>query len=183
MRDTKNDILKFWFEDSEPKQWFEKNDDFDQEITSRFMADYELAMNDIYNGWGDSADGCLALIILFDQFPRNMFRNTPRMFASDYKALEIANTVLDKKFDTDMDLHQKVFSYLPFEHSEDMADQQTSLKLFKNLQDVGVTYYDYAKQHHDVIKKFGRFPHRNKILGRHSTKLEEEYLAKPGSGF
>lgn len=183
MRDAKSEILKFWFEEIKPVQWFQKNPDFDAEIEARFHSDYTLAMLDIYDGWMDSAKGCLALIILLDQFPRNMFRDTPQMFASDHKALNIANHVVDKKFDTMMTVTEKVFAYLPFEHSEDMADQETSLRLFEPTQGDDPTYYTYAKRHYDVIKKFGRFPHRNEILSRQNTKLEEEYLAQPNSGF
>jgi len=123
-------------------------------------------MMDIYDGWMDDAKGCLAMIILLDQFPRNMFRDTPQMFASDHKALNVANHVLDKKFDQVMSLHEKVFAYLPFEHSEDMADQETPLRLFEPTKDEDPTFHLYAKRHHDVIKKFGRFPHRNGVLGR-----------------
>lgn len=183
MRDAQSEILKFWFEETKPAQWFQKNPDFDDEIEARFYGDYSLAMLNIYDGWADTAKGALALIILLDQFPRNMFRDTPQMFASDRKALNIANHVLDKKFDDLLSLNEKVFCYLPFEHSEDIADQETSLKLFKPTQDDDPTYYTYAKRHYDVIKKFGRFPHRNDVLGRQNTKLEEEYLAQDGSGF
>lgn len=183
MRDVKSEILKFWFEDSKPVQWFQKNPDFDSEISARFESDYTLAAQGIYNGWMDDAKSSLALIILLDQFPRNMFRGSVRMYATDAMALKIAKHAVEKKYDTMMGVNQKVFLYLPFEHSENMDDQETSLRLFKPTQDVDPTYYTYAKRHYDVIKKFGRFPHRNKILERQSTKLEEEYLSKPDSGF
>jgi len=183
MRDAKGEILKFWFEETKPAQWFQKNPDFDNDIRARFMGDYTMAMADIYDGWMDDAKGCLALIILLDQFPRNMFRGSPDMFASDNKALKIANHAVVKKFDTMMNINEKVFLYLPFEHSEDLNDQEVSLKLFEPTKDADPTYYTYAKRHYDVIKKFGRFPHRNEILDRQSTKLEQEYLARPDSGF
>jgi uncharacterized protein (DUF924 family) len=183
MRDTQSEILKFWFEETEPEQWFQKNSDFDAAIRNRFDNDYAMAMDGIYDGWMDTPKGCLALIILLDQFPRNMFRDRLQMFASDGKALSIAKHAVAKGFDKDMTLHEKVFTYLPFEHSENLDDQIKSLELFAPTRDENPLFYDYAKKHYDVIKKFGRFPHRNAILERQSTKLEEEYLAKPGSGF
>ncbi len=183
MRDAKSEILQFWFEETKPAQWFQKNPDFDSEITARFEPDYNMAVVNIYDGWMDTGKGCLALIILLDQFPRNMFRDTPKMFATDHKALEVAKHVVEKKFDLMMTLHEKVFTYLPFEHSENLDDQKTSLNLFKPTKDDDTTFYNYAVRHYDVIKKFGRFPHRNAILERQNTKLEDEYLAQPDSGF
>ncbi len=183
MRDPKSEILAFWFEETKPAQWFQKNPDFDRDIHARFSGDFTLAMEDIYDGWMDTPKGCLALIILLDQFPRNMFRDSPQMFSGDEKALAVANHAIEKKFDQVMSLHEKVFTYLPFEHSENLDDQETSLRLFESTKDEDPTFYNYAKRHYDVIKKFGRFPHRNPILERNSTKLEEEYLAQPDSGF
>jgi uncharacterized protein (DUF924 family) len=183
MRNAQSEILKFWFDESKPVQWFQKNPDFDADILARFEGDYTLAMMDIYDGWLDSSKGCLALIILLDQFPRNMFRDTPKMFASDHKALTIAKQAVEKKFDSMMSVDEKTFLYLPFEHSEDLEDQQTSLELFEGTKVDNPIYYEYAKRHYDVIKKFGRFPHRNAILNRQNTKLETEYLAQDGSGF
>ena len=180
MRDAKDEILKFWFEETKPAQWFQKNPDFDTEILARFEPDYNLAMEDIYDGWMEDEKGCLALCILLDQFPRNMFRDTPRMFSGDQKARAVSNHALEKNFDQLLNTDEKAFIYLPFEHSENIADQERSVKLFKPLKDDNPIYYDYAVRHYDVIKKFGRFPHRNTILERQSTKLEEEYLAKHG---
>jgi len=183
MRDAKSEILKFWFEEIKPVQWFQKNQDFDNEIIARFEGDYNLAILDIYDGWVDTDKGCLALIILLDQFPRNMFRGTAQMFATDHKALSVAQHAIDKKFDTMMTLHEKVFCYLPFEHSEDIKDQKTSMALFDPTKTEDPTFHNYAVRHYDVIKKYGRFPHRNELLGRQNTKLEEEYLSQPDSGF
>ena len=183
MRDAKSDILHFWFEETKPAQWFQKNPDFDNEIIARFEPDYLLAVEGIYDAWLDNDKACLAYIILLDQFPRNMYRDTPRMFATDHMALKAAKHAVAKHYDKVMSLHEKVFLYLPYEHSEDMADQETSLKLFAPTKDDDPTFYNYARRHYDVIKKFGRFPHRNAILERQNTKLEEEYLAKPDSGF
>jgi uncharacterized protein (DUF924 family) len=183
MRDVKAEILKFWFEDTKPAQWFQKNPDFDHEITARFESDYVLASHNIYDGWMHDAKSSLALVILLDQFPRNMYRDTPRMYATDDKALKVAKHAIAKKYNTMMGINEKVFLYLPFEHSENLSDQEVSLALFKPTQSIDPTYYNYAKRHYEVIKKFGRFPHRNAILERQSTKLEEEYLSKPDSGF
>ena len=183
MRDTKAEILKFWFEETKPAQWFQKNPDFDEDIRARFEPDYILASQDIYDGWMESAKGCLALIILLDQFPRNMYRETPKMFAMDHKALNVAKHAVEKKFDTMMSLHEKVFLYLPYEHSEELVDQEKSLELFKPTEAEDPIFYHYAVRHYDVIKQFGRFPHRNDILERQNTKSAEEYLVQPESGF
>ena len=183
MRNVKEEILKFWFEEIKPTQWFQKNPNFDDEIRARFHSDYVLAAQDIYDGWTENDKGCLALIILLDQFPRNMFRGRPQMFATDSKALDVAKKAVDKNFDQTLSIDEKTFLYLPFEHSENLLDQEKSLALFKSTKESNPVYYDYAKRHYDVIKKFGRFPHRNDILERQSTKLEEEYLSRPDSGF
>ena len=183
MRNAQSEILKFWFEETKSAQWFQKNPDFDAEIIARFESDYNLASQGMYDGWMNSDKGCLALIILLDQFPRNMFRDTSQMFATDHKALTIAKHAVDKQFDQAMNLHEKVFTYLPFEHSEDIKDQEQSLKLFERTKNEDPTFYDYAIRHYDVIEKFGRFPHRNNILKRDNTQMEEDYLAQPNSGF
>jgi uncharacterized protein (DUF924 family) len=183
MRDVRQEILSFWFQETKPAQWFQKNPVFDEEIRARFEGDCVLASQDIYDGWMDSDKGCLALVILLDQFPRNMYRGRTQMFATDNKALNVSEHALKKNFDLGMTIDEKAFLYLPFEHSEKMEHQERSLELFEKLKDDNPVYYDYAKRHYDVIRKFGRFPHRNDILERQSTKLEEEYLAKPDSGF
>jgi uncharacterized protein (DUF924 family) len=176
MRDAQSEILNFWFNETKPAQWFQKNPDFDQEIHIRFEMDYILASQDIYDAWMDSPKGCLALSILLDQFPRNMYRGTDKMYATDSKALKTAYHTLDKKFDGVLSPIEKVFIYLPLMHSEDINDQIKSLALFQTSQDENATYTLYAQRHFDIIKKFGRFPHRNAILGRINTKLEDEYL-------
>lgn len=183
MRDTKAEILKFWFEETQPAQWFQKNPDFDEEIRTRFESDLVMATNNIYDGWMHDDKGCLALVILLDQFPRNIYRDTPRMFATDEKALKISKYAVGKNFDQMLNVDEKAFLYLPFEHSEDLEDQKTSVLLFESLKEDNPIYFDYAKRHYDVIKKFGRFPHRNSILERQNTKMEEDYLAQPDSGF
>lgn len=179
----KDEILKFWFEETKAEKWFQKDPEFDRDITNRFEGDYMLASKDIYDGWMGSATGCLALIILLDQFPRNMYRGSAKMFATDHKALSVAKHAVEKEFDQMLNTDQKAFVYLPYEHSETISDQEKSLELFRAIREENPVYYDFAKKHYDVIRKYGRFPHRNLILNRPSTKLEEEYLAKPDSGF
>lgn len=183
MRDTKSEILHFWFVETDPSLWFQKNEEFDARIRDRFLVTYEMAAEGLSNEWGKDADGALALIIVLDQFPRNMFRGTAKMFATDGKALIQAKQAIHKGFDQVLTPEKRRFMYLPFEHSENIIDQKRSVELFKAMEDVDPLAYTYALRHYDVIDKFGRFPHRNAALGRESTPEEEEYLAKPGAGF
>jgi len=183
MRDTKRDILHFWFEETQPQQWFQKNPDFDALIRERFLVTYEMARDGLCDGWRDDAKGCLALCVLLDQFPRNMFRNRPEAFAADAKALLAAKHAISKGFDQILPVIERRFLYLPYEHSEDIADQHKAVALFEAMKDEDPLGYDYALRHLAVIEKFGRFPHRNAALGRDSTPGEEEYLAQPGAGF
>ena len=183
MRDVQADILQFWFEEARPEEWFQKNDAFDQKIISRFSADFDKAMLGEYDAWVDTAHGALALIILLDQFSRNMFRSTAKAFSGDSKALEIAIHAVGAGLDQEIDPVQRRFMYLPFEHSEEMADQRRSVALFETLKDNDPIGYEYAVKHLGVIERFGRFPHRNKALGRENTAAETEYLLQPGAGF
>ena len=183
MRDIKHEILHFWFEETQPQQWFQKNDDFDKAVRERFLTTYRLAAEGVCDLWRDEAQGCLALCIVLDQFPRNMFRGQPESFASDPKALLVAKHALARGFDQTLPPQQRRFLYLPFEHSEDPADQTRSVGLFQSMQAEDPLGYDYALRHQAVIGRFGRFPHRNAILGRKNTSEEDEYLAQPGAGF
>lgn len=183
MRDIKQEILHFWFDETPPALWFQKNEEFDQQIKDRFLAAYKLAADGLCDPWRDSAEGCLALCLVLDQFPRNMFRNQPAAFATDNRALNIARFAIARGFDQTLSVTRRRFLYLPFEHSEDLADQQRALALFKAMEAQDPLAYDYAVRHYDVIARFGRFPHRNAILGRENTPAEEEYLAQPGAGF
>lgn len=183
MKDSKTDILRFWFEEVRPQQWFQSNPDFDAEIRKRFMADFTLARTGIFDGWRDEgADGCLALCVLLDQFPRNMFRGAADAFATDGMALEVARHALAKGFDVVLPPLKRRFLYLPFEHSELLADQDRSVALFEGMKKEDPLAYDYAVRHRDVIVKYGRFPHRNAALGRASTPEELAYL-EAGGGF
>ena len=183
-----DDVLDFWFGTGAEygkrhKRWFEKDPAFDGEITRRFLPLYEgLAHN---ADWLDAAPACLARIIVLDQFPRQMFRGEPRAFASDPLALQAARLAVGRGYDQGRLPVERLFFYLPFEHSESLADQELAcqltvpIALFPETEDV----LRYAVAHRDIIQRFGRFPHRNAILGRTSTPEELEFLKQPGSSF
>lgn len=170
-------ILDFWFK-QERKAWFGKDPAFDDLIRARFLHCYETAIAGGLEGWKSGPQGSLALVVLLDQFARNMFRGTARAFAADPIALDTARLIVERGWDKAMTPDERTFAYLPFEHSEDMADQELSLKLFSDNPN-----FDWARRHRDIIRRFGRFPHRNAILGRASTPEETEFLEQPGSGF
>lgn len=175
-------LLEFWFKELEPKQWFEKSAALDETVRERFGVTYAaVAQTFQLDSALTAPEPALAHIILFDQLPRNMFRDTPRAFESDTKALSIAKTALARGFDRNFDIQQRVFLYLPFEHSEVLADQIRSVELFSALGDAN--YLRYAEAHRAIIERFGRFPHRNAILSRPSTVEETEFLDGPDSSF
>jgi uncharacterized protein (DUF924 family) len=183
MRDSRHEILHFWFAETEPAQWFQKNEAFDDEVRHRFLATYKMARDGMCDDWKQNAEGCLALILLLDQFPRNMFRDRPEAFATDGKALVVAKFTISRGYDQVLPFVQRRFVYLPFEHSENLADQKRSVQLFETMEDEDPLALEYARRHLKVIEQFGRFPHRNKILGRDNMPEEDEYLAQPGAGF
>lgn len=183
MKDSQKEVLDFWFVETSPSQWFHKNETFDAMIRDRFMPVYEMAKAGLYDSWMKDADGCLALCVVLDQFPRNMFRNDPRSYETDGKALSIARHAVGKGFDQVLGAQKKRFVYLPFEHSEILDDQLLSVELFGAMKNEDPLGYEYALRHLKVIETFGRFPHRNRVLGRANTPQEEEYLATPGAGF
>ena len=183
MRDSKQDILHFWFVESQPAQWFQRNDDFDALIRDRFLSTVQMARDGLCDSWADQAEGALALCIVLDQFPRNIFRDQATAFASDEKALEIAVGAIAKGFDRIFVPLRRRFFYLPYEHSEHMEHQDRSVDLFGTMRDSDPVAYEYALRHCDMIRQFGRFPHRNAALGRESTKAELLYLSQPGAGF
>lgn len=189
---TATEILEFWFgREGEAsygrsrKEWFSKNPEFDQEMRDRFLYTYQRAANGELDSWKSSANSCLALIILLDQFPRNMFRGQPEAFATDSKALETAQYGISQSYDKEMLPVQRWFFYLPFEHSENLGHQQQAVDLFSTLSDDSDSQspIEYAHKHLAVIQRFGRFPHRNSILKRESTSEEIEFLKQPGSSF
>jgi uncharacterized protein (DUF924 family) len=186
------EILDFWF--GSPKSldygkersfWFTKNPEFDQELGDRFLLDYEQAAGGELDYLQDSPLGCLTLVLLLDQFGRNMFRGTPKSFATDAKALSVAQSAVGKGSDRALLPVQRWFIYLPFEHSENLADQERCVELFATLSNhpASANTIEYALRHKAVIERFGRFPHRNKILGRTNTAAEVEFLKQPGSSF
>jgi uncharacterized protein (DUF924 family) len=192
MRDqpTPADVLLFWFgspgeHGKRQKRWFEKNTDFDREICERFLHLYEQAAAGNLAHWKNEPRHCLALIVLLDQFARNMFRGSPRAFAADPLALDAARYTVAQGYDRNMLPVERMFTYLPFEHSETLADQRTACELTKPLDAFEETAdaHRYALLHRDIIQRFGRFPHRNAILGRPSTPEEIAFLKQPGSGF
>lgn len=181
-------ILAFWFGTADladavefREAWFKRDDAFDQSIRTNFASDVERALAGELDGMADTPAGALALLLLLDQFPRNLFRSTPKAFAGDERARKIAKAALARGLDAAMSANHRIFLYLPFEHSENIADQGRSVALFATLNDPRA--YDYAVRHKDVIARFGRFPHRNAALGRVSTPEEIEFLKTPGSSF
>jgi uncharacterized protein (DUF924 family) len=188
-------ILNFWFGDpadptSEYGQqrqiWFKKDPEFDVTLRQHFLEDYEMARQGQLEAWKQAPRPCLALILLLDQVPRNIFRDLPQSFATDPQALDAARYGVDRGWDQFLIPVERIFLYLPFEHSEDLADQDISLSLFQSLGEGNPeleTTLDYAKRHRDVIRRFGRFPHRNGILHRASTPEEADFLKQPGSRF
>ncbi len=183
MKNSQADILSFWFEETQPQQWFQVSEAFDTDVKERFTDDYEKARDEIYEDWKKDADGCLALILLLDQFPRNMFRGTGQAFETDGKALVIAKYAVSKGFDQLLPPIKRRFLYLPYEHSENLNDQRKCVELFEKMKKDDPLGHEYALKHLKVIEEFGRFPHRNEILGRMNTPEEEAYLAQPGAGF
>lgn len=185
-------ILEFWFGHPDepsygkPKNfWFHKTPDFDRELTDRFLEDYHKAAAGFLDDWVDWPETCLALILLLDQFPRNMFRGTPEAFATDWEALSAAQQAVARGYDREFLPVQRWFIYLPFEHSENLEDQRRCIKLFQQISHdpESASVIKYAFQHMEIIERFGRFPHRNSILGRVSTPEEIEFLKQPGSSF
>lgn len=187
-------VLDFWFlpagssgQGEMRPEWFRKDAQFDDEIRARFGVLIEQALTQRLRDWDDAgAEGRLARILLLDQFTRNVYRDTPQAFGGDALALAAAQDLLAEGLDLALAPLQRAFAYLPFEHAEDAAMQQQSVALFTQLggQAPGLAgMLDYAMRHRDVIARFGRFPHRNRILGRASTPQELQFLLEPGSSF
>lgn len=175
------EIVNFWFDECTPDQWFKKNPEFDKVIKKRFSVILEFALEGRFDSWSNSETGCLALILLLDQFTRNIFRESPRAFSGDEKALELSFKCIENGYLENGDMQKCKFMLLPMMHSEQISIQNYSLPLFKNLNDENT--FNFALKHREIIKRFGRFPHRNSVLGRKSTKEEKEFLKQPGSTF
>jgi uncharacterized protein (DUF924 family) len=169
-------LIDFW-RDAGPKRWFTPDAAFDERFRARFLALHERAAAGELDDWLGTPGGALALAILLDQFPRNAFRGTPRMYATDAQARRVARIALERGHDAQVPQELRNFLYLPFMHSEDAADHETSVAKTAAL---GGEPQRYALHHRDIVTRFGRFPHRNAILGRASTADEERFLAEGG---
>ncbi len=192
---TAESILNFWFGDpgdptsdygQQRNVWFRKDPVFDQSIRDRFLSAYQDAASGQLQHWRTEPRSCLALIVLLDQFPRNLFRGTAQAFATDDQALTTAQFAIAQGYDQHLHPVEQVFIYLPFEHSENLDHQTEAVRLFQQLvatEPELASTLDYAIRHHDVIAQFGRFPHRNAALGRSTTPAEAAFLQQPGSSF
>jgi uncharacterized protein (DUF924 family) len=183
-----SEVLKFWFGEGVDygkahQRWFQKDPSFDAEVSRRFSHVHDEQMQS--RDWLATPQECLARIIVLDQFPRHLYRGTARAFSSDGLALESARRLLDAGWDRDMLPVERMFAYLPLQHSESIEDQERSCALYERLKDFpqAADSHRYALAHRDIIRRFGRFPHRNAALGRPSTREEIEFLRQPGSSF
>lgn len=192
-------ILDFWFgsdtlpadeQEARAARWFRRDDAFDDAIRNRFGSLVEAARSSELDGWATAPASWLALLLLLDQFPRNLYRNSAAAFASDARAQRLALDGIAQGYDQALAARYRAFAYLPLEHAEDLALQQRCVQLFERLAAdpralpaaVYLNYLDYARRHCDVIRRYGRFPHRNRVLGRTSTPEEQAYL-EAGGGF
>jgi uncharacterized protein (DUF924 family) len=182
MNITPQEITAFWLA-AGPKQWFQKSDAFDAELRAKFSDMHHAAARGELDNWSASAEGALALVLVLDQFPRNLFRGSPHAFATDPKARAAASDAIARGYDRAVETLLQPFFYLPFEHSETLADQERSLELFQGLmQRTGDSAsLEWARSHYDIIARFGRFPHRNASLARETTPEEQAFL--DGGGF
>ena len=188
MPTSASDVLDFWFgREDDPgyggfrEAWFRKDEAFDAAVRDRFGGLYEEAAAGGLDGWREDAKNCLALVIVLDQFPRNMFRGDARTHATDAEALEAAAYAVDRGLDRELPPLQRMFLYMPYMHSEDVGDQRRSTALAEEAGGPDVT--EYAVGHRDIVERFGRFPHRNAVLGRETTPEEAEFLTQPGSSY
>jgi uncharacterized protein (DUF924 family) len=188
---TPRDILEFWFAPAAQALWFEKDVAFDDAIRRRFAAAVQAAQMGQLDSWQESPDATLALLLLIDQFARNIHRGAAKAFLGDERARAIADRALARGFDQRLPFHRQRFFYLPFEHSENLADQHRAIELFTRAleqaapedREAAIEQLEYAHRHRVVIERFGRFPHRNEALGRPSTADEIAFLKEPGSSF
>jgi len=189
---TPRAVLDFWFgapdspEHGKPREvWFTKSDAFDAEVRERFLPLYETAASDGLSTWDTAPQSSLALIIVLDQFPRNIFRHDAGAYATDAAALAAAERMVARGWDQELEPLERCFVYMPYQHAENLTLQRRSLELFGRLAaDAGlVEPSTWARKHYDVIERFGRFPQRNAVLGRNSTPEEIELLAQRGSAF
>lgn len=175
------EILEFWFGELEPKDWFRGGERVDDLVRERFLAVWERAAEGKFADWTETPDGTLALVLVLDQFPRNMFRGSGRSFDSDQLARDTVNAAIDAGVDMEIHEDRRMFLYMPLMHSETMADQDRCLELVRTkFSTVNAQTELHSKAHREVIRRFGRFPYRNEALGRASTSEEEEWMAAGG---
>ena len=167
-----SDIIDYWFSEKSKQFWFASTPSIDKEITSRYETVWEKAASGGLSSWGETADGSVALIIILDQFPLNMFRGKAKGFKTESMAVEVALNAIDNGFDEEMDNEKLLFLFMPLMHSENLGHQNLQVYLFEKYN----FNLEFSKHHRDLVKKFGRFPHRNEILGRMSTMEELDYL-------
>ena len=172
-----SDVIKYWFSEKSRQHWFSSTPEIDNEIKQRYEQLWINAASGKLNDWQDSPQGCLALIIILDQFPLNMFRGEAKSFQTEELAVEVALKAIDNGYDEILNTEELLFLFMPLMHSENLEHQNMQVKLFEK--------YDfndeYSKHHRDIVKRFGRFPHRNEILGRMSTMVELDYLLSDNS--
>lgn len=197
---TPRDVLDFWFgeldgdgraDEAHRKRWWKKDPDFDATIRSKFLDVYERIAGGELEDWRDTAKGALAYVIVLDQFSRNMFRDRARMYAADHLAVTATQDAVARGFDHALGPAERTFLYMPLMHAEELEAQQTCVRLFEQMHEQleGAAAasiagnIDYAKQHRDIVERFGRFPHRNAILDRPTTDEEAAFLTQPGSSF
>lgn len=177
------EVLEFWLDEVGPDGWYKAEEDLDADIKSRFQESWEGAMEGRFSLWLTYPTGTLAYVILTDQFPRNMFRNSALAFASDRMALTAAKSAVDKRWDMRIDEPARQFFYLPMMHSENLADQERSVRLIcERMPETGGSNLHHARAHREVIRQFGRFPYRNAALARIATNAETAYMASGGYG-
>ena len=172
-------VLSFWFEETKPYQWYRRNDKFDADIARRFGALHEAAANGKLEVWRAHPRYSLSLILILDQFSRNLYRDTPRAFAEDAHALGVAREALARHFDRLVDDKRRAFFYMPFMHAENLSVQEECVRLFKARLPTTMNV-PFAVEHRDIVKRFGRFPHRNDVFGRRSTPEEIAFLNHGG---
>jgi uncharacterized protein (DUF924 family) len=178
-----DEVLSFWLDEVGEARWYTQDDDLDAQITTRFRSAWEGACAGRYSLWLTYPSGALAYIILMDQFPRNMFRQCGRAFASDRAALTAAKAAVDKRWDMRIDEPARQFFYLPMMHSENLCDQERCVRLLcQRMPKTGAGNLLHARAHREVIRKFGRFPYRNAVLARASTATESDYVSAGGYG-
>jgi len=173
-------VLAFWFSELAPEDWFRKSDATDEKCRSRFLPLLDELARGVPASWMTTPHGAMAAVIVLDQFPRNIHRDRPGAFATDALALATARAAIAAGHDAHLTLDERTFLYMPFQHAEDLADQTRALELFAEHP---AETRDFAQRHYDIIARFGRFPHRNAILGRESKPEELQFLEQPGSRF